>query len=167
LQAVSGVTAEERATIELEELGTPLPAGMRKTDIKAFPTPAGVIRGTTDATRKAMLLRLYPEYKHLSSSVHGSPLVSLFKTAFDRHSPHRDNFTDAQRADVFDQQIASLSIMLDFLCVVQSCTEFAPLYAEDVEFIGTLTESWNVITRGSLLGAIIWSLRSKRLLGVL
>jgi hypothetical protein len=167
LQIVSGVTAAERATIEFEELGTPLPAGITKTDIKAFPTPAGVIRGTTDPTRKAMLLRMYPEYKHLSSSVHGSPLVSLFKTAFDRSSRYRDNCNDAQRRDILDQQVASLSIMLDFLSVVQSCTEYAPFYRADVDLIGVLTESWNVITRGSLLGAIIWNLRSKQLLGVL
>ena len=161
------MTAAERATIELEELGTPLPAGMVRTDIKRFPTPAVITRTTGDPTRKQMLLRLYPEYQHLSNPVHGSPLISIFKNAFDRESVYRGNFTDDQRQDVFDNEIASYALMFDLISVIQSCTEFAPFYLTDVNVIGALTESWNVITRGSLLGGIIWNLRSKALLGVL
>ena len=68
---------------------------------------------------------------------------------------------------MFDKEIASYALMFDLISVIQSCTEFAPFYLTDVNVIGTLTESWNVITRGSLLGGIIWNLRSKALLGVL
>lgn len=166
-QIPSGVTAAERATIELEELGTPLPAGMTRTDIKRFPTPAVITRTVGDATRKQMLLRLYPEYQHLSNPVHGSPLISIFKNAFDPESVYRGNFTDDQRQDVFDKEIASYALMFDLISVIQACTEFAPFYLTDVNVVGTLTESWNAITRGSLLGGIIWNLRSRALLGVL
>jgi hypothetical protein len=40
LQTISQVTDEERATIEFDELGTPLPSGMRRKELKRFPSPS-------------------------------------------------------------------------------------------------------------------------------
>ena len=48
--------------MELEELGTPLPAGMKEAKVKSFPTPGSVIDKVIDPQRKQMLKRLYPYY---------------------------------------------------------------------------------------------------------
>jgi hypothetical protein len=72
LRTASGVTDDEKATVELEELGTPLPSGLKEVKIKSFPTPGSVIDKVLDLQRKQMLKRLYPEYKGLCAYAHGS-----------------------------------------------------------------------------------------------
>lgn len=64
--------------MELEELGTPLPAGMKEAKVKSFPTPGSVIDKVIDPQRKQMLKRLYPEYKRLCA------LRSRFRAIVDR-----------------------------------------------------------------------------------
>jgi len=83
LRVSSGVTDEEKATVEMEELGMPLPAGMQPVKIKSFPTPGSVIDQVTYPERQQMLKRLYPEYKRLCAYAHGSVQNWIAKTALD------------------------------------------------------------------------------------
>jgi hypothetical protein len=55
LRIKSGITDDEKATVDLEELGIPLPAGMTEAKIKPFPTPGSVIDKVFDLERKQML----------------------------------------------------------------------------------------------------------------
>jgi hypothetical protein len=73
------ITAGEKLTIDHEQLGTPLPAGMKPEKMKSFPTPSGVIDETAQGDRRRMLERLYPEYGDLSSFTHGLPHSNLLK----------------------------------------------------------------------------------------
>ena len=93
-------------------------------------------------------------------------MVTLLKTSLDRHSPLRDYVTDEQRAVSFHKNIASLSITISLLSIVQCCTEFASFFPNDVELRGTLADSWGMLIGNSLLEAAIWKIRSKALLGV-
>jgi len=77
LRIKSGITDDEKATVDLEELGIPLPAGMTEAKIKPFPTPGSVIDKVFDLERKQMLKRLYPEYKRLCA-------YSRFSSILDR-----------------------------------------------------------------------------------
>jgi hypothetical protein len=69
-----GVTEAERLTMDNEQLGTPLPAGITRQKIATFPTPAGTITKIVVGDRRRMLERLYPEYAELSSFTHGYPI---------------------------------------------------------------------------------------------
>jgi len=108
----SGVTNQELATVELEELGTPLPAGMKEAKIKSFPTPGSVIDKVVDPERKRMLKRLYPEYKRLCAFAHGSAQSWIAKTAFWPASPYRKLHTEAEREDKFMQDIVDPAFVL-------------------------------------------------------
>jgi len=83
----SGVTEAEQFTIDNEELGLPLPAGVRNTPIRKFPMPGGAIQKIIDPGRKMMLSRLYFEYKYLCSFTHGSAQSAIFKVLLNDRSP--------------------------------------------------------------------------------
>jgi hypothetical protein len=105
IRVSSGVTEEEKATVELEELGTPLPAGMTEAKVKPFPTPGSVINKVVDPARQRMLRRLYPEYKRLCAYAHGSAQSWIAKTAFWEASPLRKLHTEGQREDKYMKEI--------------------------------------------------------------
>jgi hypothetical protein len=55
---LAGVSEEQERTIDRDELGIPLPAGMSEQEVAQFPTPGKAIRKMKDANRKKMLERL-------------------------------------------------------------------------------------------------------------
>ena len=120
LQSVTGVTEDERVTVESEELGTPLPAGVQPTHIDPFPTPGRLIDLIRDAHRKRMLVRFYAEYRVLSDYVHGSPDSAMFRSVFDERSPYRDVFSSGQREELFQREIGEVAILISVLSVAQS-----------------------------------------------
>ena len=162
LQQICGVTKAEKGTIEEEELGIPLSPGMVEAKIKRFPTPGGVIKEVTVHDRKQMLIRLYAEYEHLSSYVHGLPEATDTRALFGKY---KDRFSTKQKEDVFQKEIAGPSLYLSFLSVVQSAGELTCLYPGDIELSAAVTEAWNLLTKYNLLGKVIWEIRAKRLLG--
>jgi hypothetical protein len=167
LQHASGVTDEEKATIEFEELGTPLPLGMKLVNIRRFPQPWGVITKIADPDRKRMLMRLYPEYRRLCAFAHGSPQSSMFKTAFWERSPVQRVTPESSRQNVFEKEVVEPAIFYSLLSVVQSACELAVIYPTDVELRRTVIEAWNLLVDSHLLGRIIWEIRTKAALNII
>lgn len=166
VRQAAGVTNDEKATVEWEELGTPLPAGMSKAEIRPFPTPMKVIKQILDLDRRRMLMRLYPEYRRLCAFVHGSAQAWMFKNAFWERSPLQPHFSEAQRQDVFEKEVADPALLHSVLSVIQGACEVATLYPADIELKRTVIEAWNVLSEMNLLGRIIWEIRAKAVLGV-
>ena len=123
LRIIAGVTDAERATIDSEELGQPVPPGMTAVPIPMFPTPKIAIRRALESSRKQMLMRLYPEYQVLSSYVHGSSSqLRISKSLLNPRSKYRRYFSSAGLDNLF-QRVAEEAIWLSYLSIVQSCTE--------------------------------------------
>lgn len=165
LQQASGVTDEEKATVEFEELGTPLPTGMKIAKIKRFPQPVGVIEAVVRPDRKRMLMRLYPEYRRLCAFAHGSAQSAMFKTAFWERSPLQRVIPESSRQNVFEKELVD-AIFYSSLSVIQSACELATIYPSDIELKRTVIEAWNLLLDSHLLGRIIWEIRAKSSLGV-
>jgi len=167
LRLESGVTDEEKATVEAEELGVPLPAGVNMVKIKPFPTPGSVIGQVTHPERQQMLKRLYPEYKRLCAYAHGSAQSWMAKTAFWERSPLRKFHTEGEREKKYLSDVVDLALCFSFLPVVQSTCELATLYPSDVELQRVAIEAWNVLSEMNLVGKIIWDIRGRSSLGVI
>ncbi len=159
---ICGVTEAERRTVEKEELGIPLPSGMVEEKIDTFPTPGKVIRKIKVPRRKQMLIRLYAEYEHFSSYVHGLPNAMDIKASFGKY---KDRFSTKQKEAVFHKEIADPSLYLSCLSVVQSASELISLYPSDIELRAIVTQAWNLLSNHSLIGKIFWDIRAKSLLG--
>ena len=101
LQQMSGVTDEERATIDFDELGSPLPGSFTRKPIGKFPTPGGVIPKVKDDDLRVLLTRLYPEYQNLCVFVHGSPQSRMFPALFDPRQRYASIFSESQIEDFF------------------------------------------------------------------
>ena len=157
-----GVTEAERRTVEEEELGISLPSGITKAKIDRFPTPKGIISKVNDQHRKQMLIRMYAEYEHLSSYVHALPDAIDFKRMFGKY---RDRYPTKGIDGAFQKQVVGPSLIISFLSVIQSASELTCLYPCDIELSATVTEAWNLLTKYSLLGKVIWEIRAKTLLG--
>ncbi|OFV99263.1 MAG: hypothetical protein A3H28_02710 [Acidobacteria bacterium RIFCSPLOWO2_02_FULL_61_28] len=162
LTHISGVTEAERRTVEEEELGISLPSGITKAKIDRFPTPKGIISKVNDQHRKQMLIRMYAEYEHLSSYVHALPDAIDFKRMFGKY---RDRYPTKGIDGAFQKQVVGPSLIISFLSVIQSASELTCLYPCDIELSATVTEAWNLLTKYSLLGKVIWEIRAKTLLG--
>jgi hypothetical protein len=167
LRCMSGATDDEKATIEHEELGIPLPHGAKLARIRRFPQPMGVIEEVSDPSRKQMLERLYPEYRHLCSFAHGTAQSSMFKLLLYERWHYRDLFTEEQRQDIFQRHVAESSLLYSSLSVIQCACEMVALYPCDVELRRTLIEAWNVLLNVNLLCRTVWEIRTKALLGVI
>jgi hypothetical protein len=164
---MSGVSDEEKATVEHEELDTPLPVGVTPVKIQRFPQPMGVVDKLKESTRRQMLARMYPEYRRLCAFAHGSAQSSMFKSLFYERSTHQSLFTETKRENLFQREVGEPAILYSLLSVVQASCELATLYPSDIELMRTLIESWNVLLRVDLLCPVIWEIRSKALLGVI
>jgi hypothetical protein len=168
LRQGAGVTNDEKATVEFEELGTPMPVGMNEAKIKPFPTPMRVIERVTDPEQKRMLMRLYPKYRRLCGFAHGSAQAWMFKNAFWERSPQRSLLSDHQRQDVFEKEVVDPALLHSALSVIQgTCEVAATLYPADDELKRTVIEGWNVLSEMNLLGRVIWEIRAKSVLGVI
>ena len=163
----SGVTDVEKRTIELDELGVPLPTGMAPLRIRQFPSPRRVIRQVHDPERKGMLQRLYPEYQFLCGFVHFSPASRVLSTLFDNRQLPGQWSTTGQRHEIFQKEVAGPALAIDLISVFQSSAEFVSVYPADIELVKSVVEAWSQIAERWLLGQVIWNLRTKRLLGAL
>jgi hypothetical protein len=166
IRLVCGVSPEERATIDLDELGIPLPPGSPPSRIKRFPQPREIIERIKDSTRKQMLERLYPEYRYLCAYAHGSTESAMFKTAFFERSPYRTLLSEAQREDLFQKQVGLPALTFSCLGIVQASCEVAAFYPADIELKRSLIEAWNLFSDVSLLTIRVWEMRTKKLLGI-
>jgi hypothetical protein len=166
LRIASGATEEERMTIEEEELNLTLPPGIQAQHIRQFPSPKEVIRAIADPDRRAMLVRLYPEYQFLCGFVHFSPSTQILSSLLDKRHPAASLFSSGQREETFQKEIAGQALWIDFLSIVEACAELLTVYRDNVELARVAIESWNALIEMSLLARAIWQIRAKRLLGV-
>jgi hypothetical protein len=164
---ISGVSDEEKLTIDIEELGVVPPAGFTAKPIRWFPTPGDVLDRVKDADRKTMLARLLPEYEFLCSFVHVSPHSKLLPALFDHRQPFGAMFTAAERHGMFQKEIAGPALWLTLLSIVQACCDLVPVYQSDMTLVAALTEAWKTIQNFSLINQKIWELRAQKLLGAI
>ena len=162
-----GITNEQIATIEHQQLELPMPSGMSESNIPHFPTPFRAIGKLSTGTKRKMLERLYLEYVFLCSFVHGLPNANLFKTVFDKDSNFRDLWSKRELEATFRKQVAQRAFATSFLSILQSATEITTLYPYDVDLIAGVVDAWQNMSRDSLLGKAIWSIRTSSLLGIL
>jgi hypothetical protein len=163
----SGVTENEKRTIEEEELGITDESDFQREHIVDFPTPHKVMKRIENADRKKMLERLYPEYQFLCGFVHFSPAPMILSTVLDDRHALAWLSTPEKRTEIFQKEIASPAIALDLIGAVQSCCEVVAVYPGDVELAKATSEAWRPIADGWFLGQIVWKLRTQKLLGIL
>jgi hypothetical protein len=160
-----GITPDQQFTIDHRELGTPLPAGSVKKEIKSFPTPGRTIETIVTPDRRKMLERLYPEYVQLCSFSHALAPANFFKTMFDHRLPDRAIFPLKNLQEMFEKHIVSEAFYVSILSMTQSAVELLTLYPGDVDLTAAGANAWNALTEGSLLAKAVWSIRTRQLLG--
>jgi hypothetical protein len=164
LRAMSGVTADEKLTIEHDEIGAPVPAGFIAARIGRFPAPGGVIQKITNPDQKSMLERLYPDYEYLCSFAHGDAESSLFRTVLDSRLPFQKRLSSGQLEDFFQRQVAETPLIYSVVSGVQVATEVAALYPGNVELLAKVTEAWMWLLKGTLYATPVWERRAKKIL---
>jgi hypothetical protein len=167
LQSILGITHEQRATIDLNELGTPLPPGMKARRIDRFPTPLGVIGALSIGDKRAMLERLYPEYVWLCSFAHGLPDAMFYKTTSDPDTPYKHIMDENELERVFKRRVQEPAYHISLLSIIQAVTEVTTMYPGDVNLRAAVTKAWKDIPDAVLFGQVLWRIRTERVLGVL
>src|SRR5258708_1305250 len=165
-----GITPEQQATVDFEELGTPLPAGMTATPLRRFLTPGKVPDKIANPDKKRMLERLNVEYGYLCSFAHVLAEANLLKGLFDPQSTHRSDAgaTHNDLADKFQIMILSASNLKSCICVAAATTELTLSYPNDLELTASAMKLWNTICEANPLARIVRALRAKgalRLIG--
>src|SRR5260370_22293247 len=143
-----------------------MPIGMNEVKIRPLPTPMKVIDKIIDADRKAMLMRLYPEYRRLCGFAHGSAQSWMFKNAFWERSVTRQHLSDAQRQGVYEKEVLDPALLHSSLAIVQGSCEVSTLYSADIDLKAVVIAAWNLVSRMNLLGRTIWEIRATSVLGV-
>ena len=161
------VTDAEKLTIDYEQLGVPLPAGMQAEEIKPFPTPGRAINKIAQGDRRRMLERLYPEYVDLSSFTHGLPHSNLLKGLLSPRSLHRTLFTEEQAKDSGAKDVTERAFIVSLMGIIQCAAELTEKYPADINLVAGVVQAWKSFSRDTLLGKTIWEIRTRRLLGVI
>jgi hypothetical protein len=133
LRMFLGITDAQVATINNEEIGTPMPEGIAKEKIERFPTPSGVINKLPTGDKRRLLERLYAEYAFLCSFAHGLPEALLFKMMFNKNPPVPHAFDDEKMKDTFHRQVEQPAYTTSLISLVQAASELTALYPSDVE----------------------------------
>jgi hypothetical protein len=163
-----GITPEQRMTVDLEEMGTPLPPNVKGQPIARFKTPGSAIpRIVSSASKKAMLERLYAKYGDLCSFAHGLAQSTSLKRLFDNRSAQRKLTTDGKIKRQYQLDIVSEAYLTSVMSVAQAAAELTVLYPNDLELLVSAHETWQEIARASLLSKAIWEIRTKALLRVI
>jgi hypothetical protein len=165
-RTLAGVTETQQWTVEHEELGTPMPAGVAPQRIPKFPTPGVVIRKVGDPAKQKMLERLHPEYVRLCSFAHGLAEATFIKQMFDKRSSFQNLLSDGQRRETFDKTVIANAFVMSFLCILQSTAELTVMYPNNIDLPEIAIKGWNSLTKASLLSRAIWSIRTRQLFGV-
>lgn len=165
LRGLLGVTPEQVATIYADEIGAPMPDGMKRTAIEQFPTPAGVLGQLPEGDKSNMLRRFYQEYRWLCSFVHGLSDAMIYKVLVDPESnlPFEPQF-DVN--DGFHRQVREPAYLLSLLSIIQAAAEIAAFYPKNLRLAKELKRAWKEVSTDALLGRAIWALRTKQLLNV-
>jgi hypothetical protein len=164
-----GISADQQATVDLEELGTPLPPSLKAQKLAHFPTPGKVPDKITVPDKRRMLERLNVEYGYLCSFSHVLAEANLLKGIFNKRSKHRDDaqVSESDLRDKFEMLVISAANLKSCLCVAQATTELTLLYPNDLDLSAIAITTWNTICEANLLARIVWALRARSVLGVI
>jgi hypothetical protein len=163
-----GITPGHIHTVDKEELGIPLPAGMAEEPIKPFPTPGkGIKKITSSAEKKRMLERLYAKYVYLCSFAHGLPQANFFKNIFDSRFPDRKFVRDSDVKNNYLQQVVSEAYITSFMSISQCTAELTVLYPKNMEIIEAACRAWKQLSGASLVTKAVWEIRTQKLLGAI
>ena len=162
-----GIKAAQVATIEREHLGKEMPTGLEEEQIPRFPTPGVVLQELPDGDKRTMLERLYFEYIFLCSFVHGLTDANLFKTMFNQQIELNIVKEKDEMGKVFYKEVALRAYTTSLLSIIQAATEVTALYPHDVELKAKVTTAWMEMSQDSLLGKVVWELRTRTMLGIL
>jgi hypothetical protein len=161
-----GIVPAHLHTVNKEELGIPMPAGMAEDPILPFPTPSTGIKKITSSAAK-MLGRLYAEYVYLCSFAHGLPQANLFKNIFDSRFPDRRFVRDSEVKNRYQQQVVSKAYITSFMSIAQCTAELTVLYPNNMEIIEAACRAWKQLSRASLVTTAVWEIRTQTLLGAI
>jgi len=162
-----GVSDDEKSTIDSDELGIPLPAGTSAKKIEDFPTPTRALERIKTVETRKMLTYLYPEYRHLCSFVHLSPLPKFLKGIFDDRSRYSSLFSQGEREEIFHKAVADEALWIGFLSIAQCAAELICFYPNDLELRKTVGDCWEVLSKSSFPAKSVYEIRTKSLIGII
>ena len=163
-----GITPAHIHTVDTEELGMPLPAGVVETPIHPFPTPGkGIRKIISSPEKKRMLERLYAKYVYLCSFAHGLPQANLFKNMFDSRFPDRKFVRDSDVKHSYEHQVVGEAYITSFMSIAQCTAELSVLFPNNIEIIEAACRAWKQLAGASLFTKAVWEIRTQKLLGAL
>ena len=164
---VCSVSLAQMHTVENQQTGIPVPAGMVKEEISQFPTPNGVIARLPSGSKRRMLERLHLDYLYLCSFAHGLQAANMAKSVYDDRSPERRLFAEAQVENKFQEEVNTYSRSHSFLSIAQAVAELTVLYPSDMELVAAVSDAWHDLTGSTFFVNAVWNLRTKELLGAI
>jgi len=167
LQKASGVTDDERQTIDIEELSATFSPMPTITKIPDFPTPGKQLRALTNPNQKKMLERLYPEYQFLCSFAHGDAESVLFRAISDPRSRYQGLFTAGGIEDFYQRQVLEQPIIYSALSAMLVATEVVAVYPSNVELAAKAATAWTFLIQYSLMVVSAYEIRAKGVLGII
>ena len=114
-----------------------------------------------------MLTRLYPEYQFLCSFVHVSPHPGMFKVMLDDRHPIRNRLNGVNMNHMFQGEIAGPALYTDLISIAQGCAEIWTHCKSNLDLLKAIEGAWRVIADTTLLGRVVWEIRTRKLLGVI
>lgn len=164
---VCSVSLAQMHTVQHQQTGIPMPAGMAKEEIPAFPTPGGVIAKLPSGSKRRMLERLHMDYVYLCSFAHGLQAANMAKSVYDDRSPERQLFAEAEVEKNFQQEVNTYARSYSFLSIAQTVAELMVLYPSDMELVAAVSDAWHDLNGSTFFVNAVWNLRTKELLGVI
>jgi|ERR1017187_7115271 hypothetical protein len=163
-----GITRAHIHTVDKEELGMPMPAGLAEEPIHPFPTPGKVIKKITSSPdKKRMLERLHAKYAHLCSFAHALPAANVFKNIFDSRFPDRKFLRDSEVKNRYERAVVSEAYLTSFMSIAQCTAELSVLYPNNIEIIEAACRAWKQLAGASLFTKAVWEIRTQKLLGAI
>ena len=166
-RVVCGVSLAQMHTVEHQQTGIPMPAGMATEEIPTFPTPGGVIAMLPPSSKRRMLERLHMDYVFLCSFAHGLQAANMAKSVYDDRSQERQLFAEPEVEKRFQQEVNTYARSYSFLSIAQSVAELMVLYPTDMELVAAVSDAWHDLTGSAFFINAVWHLRTKELLGAI
>lgn len=154
-----GVTDDEKKVVELKADGQPVPPSLKQYALEEFPTPGKALSKLTDGNRKEFMKRWYVEYKRYCSFSH----VLTPKVVLNQLQTHGVGVDPRRRTDFLNKYIEP-ALILSYLAIGSAVAEINRVIGQNHEVLESLSELWETLRRGSLLGVAFWDMRVKDLL---
>lgn len=73
----------------------------------------------------------------------------------------RELFEPTANEKIYEDKVVQSSVSMSYVACASATSELLKYLSTDLEVIVALTELWNVLQDGSLLGKAIWNIRAK------